>query len=91
MDWTGKSRAEIEAELLARLDACKASYANLKASQAKLAALVRDIEAGSRDGLLAARQANDGARALIAAASKYQAALRDFTYFIIDGRLPPDD
>ena len=90
MDWARKTRAEIERELTARLNARKAEYETLKATQHDSIGLWRATGTGNPDGILAGRRVNDGARALAAALDRYQKALRLFNDFIIDGKLPED-
>ena len=90
MDWADKTKREIEAELLIRMDICKANYEHFRIAQEKLIGLARDIEIGTPDGIVVARQANEGARALLDALNHYQAAIKVFTKFITDGVVPRD-
>ena len=90
MDWSGKTREEIESELIARIDGCRAKFTKLKTAQGELLALSRDIEVGTPDGIVSGRRANEGAREMLNAVTEYQAALKQFTDFIINGKIPTD-
>jgi hypothetical protein len=86
--WHSKTRQEVEAELLARMEACKAEYENVKVAQLELMALCRDIEPGTPDGILTSTRAVDGARALAGALDRYQNAVRQFNSFLLGGEPP---
>jgi len=90
VNWDGCTKAEIEDGLLARVAECKARYESLMAIQADLLALVSDVEAGSGDGTFAAAQAAAGARDLLKVGLDYRDALKQFTDFTVDGKLPDD-
>ena len=90
LDWSSKTREEIENELIARTDACQVIYKQFKAAQSELVAISRDIEAGTPDGIVAGRRANEGAQELLSALAEYQAALKQFTDFIMTGKIPTD-
>jgi hypothetical protein len=90
VDWCGKTREEIEKELMARMDARLATYRQFKASQTELVAMSRDIEVGTPDGIVSGRRANEGALQLLKALAEYQAALKQFTDFIMTGKIPKD-
>jgi hypothetical protein len=90
MDWTGKTREEVEIELIARMNAFKATYEGVKVAQQEMLDLYHDIETGTPDGIVAARRAIDAARSLSAALDDYQLSLKQFTAFVVYGTLPKD-
>ena len=90
MSWTGKTKIEVEAELLGRVDRCRALFEHFRkdlrdASELTYAAM------GSPDGTLAAQQTAAKAMLLRHAQENYMAALKDFSHFILSGTLPADD
>jgi len=90
MGWIGKTQYDVEAELLGRVDHCRATWEYLHGKLRESTDLTH-AAAGTSDGALAARQANTNARLLRQAQENYVAALHDFSHFIIGGTLPDDD
>src|SRR5438445_9319206 len=90
MGWMGKTRYEVEAELLGRVDHCRATWEHLHRNLREAGHLTR-AAAGTPDGVLAARQAVTHARLLNQAQENYISALHDFSHFILSGTLPADD
>ena len=89
MGWMGKTRYEVEAELLGRVDQCRATWEYLHGKLREATDLTH-ATVGTSDGTLAARQAVANARLLSQAQESYVAALHDFSHFIISGTLPDD-
>jgi hypothetical protein len=87
MNWMGKTRFEVEAELLGRVDQCRATWKYLHGKLREAGDLTH-AAAGTSDGVLAARQTVSHARLLNQAQENYQTALHNFTQFIISGDLP---
>jgi hypothetical protein len=90
MSWVGKTRQEIEAILHERLRTCRDQRDQLRAELQSLDEVIRDA-AGTSDGTAAARNARAINEAIRAATQRYSTVLQDFTAFIIDGKLPPED
>jgi hypothetical protein len=87
MGWMGKNKYEVEAELLGRVDQCRATWEYLHGKLREAGDLTA-AAAGTSDGALAAKQAVSHARLLNQAQENYVAALHDFSHFIISGTLP---
>jgi hypothetical protein len=86
----GKSRGEIEQELLAALEFAKGEYERRKAEHARLSAIATDAGYLTRDGNLALDQAHRASLNRMNALSQYEDALRRFTDFIVSGKIPRD-
>ena len=91
MDWTGKSRREVERDLLAAVEESALEYRTAKSESARLTAIAADIEPFNRDGNLALQQSRRAQQAAQAAFRRYQRALHRFTQFVSTGKLPEDD
>ena len=90
MVWMAKNSYEVEAELLGRVDRCRATWEYLH-GQLREATDLTHAAAGTSDGALVARRAVANARLLRQAQESYVAALHDFSHFIISGTMPSDD
>jgi len=88
MGGPGKSREEVERELLARLELAKNEYDTAKREHARLWAIAEDTGVLSRDGYLALDQAHEAHVKAMRARNKYQDILHAFTEFVISGKLP---
>ncbi len=89
MDWSGLSRHQVEAELLGRMEAARARYNALRGSQGLVDGIIRD--AVGADGSLCVHQARGIARETLEAFIEYKAAVKQFTDFVVAGKMPPTE
>jgi hypothetical protein len=90
MSESGKSRGEIEEQLLAAVESAKSEYERQKAEHTRLSEIATDTGYLTRDGNLALDQAHHASLAWTKALSQYEDALRRFTDFIVSGKVPND-
>src|SRR5258705_12103836 len=86
----GKTRYEVEAKLLSRVDCCRATWQHLHQELREATDLTFAV-VGAADGTLATQQAIVKARLFRQAQENYRSALKDFSHFIISGTLPGDE
>ena len=87
--WIGKTRQQIELELLEALQCARAEYDDLTRKYLTAVHEVADIGLDNVDGNLAHAGNRQTHRAMMRALDRYSVALKRFNQLVVHGTLPP--